>query len=86
MKKKILPLIVSTMEALEGIAGQDVPVIYVENPLYTAQPFKIRQLLGERGYRLRDDPGIRGVFFLRTGGEHAFRKDLHEIHDPLHIL
>ena len=86
MKKKILPMIVSTMEALECIAGQDVPVIYVENPLYTSQPFKIRHLLGQQGYLLSSNPGRRGVFFLRTSGEHAFRHEFHEISDPMHIL
>lgn len=86
MKKKILPMIVTTMEALTFTAAQDVPVIYVEDILYDAHPGLIRQLLGDRGYVLSVSRGKKGVFFLSCAGPHPFRHEEHEISDPMHIL
>jgi len=86
MKKKILPMIVTTMEALVITAGQDVPVIYVEDLLYDAHPGQIRQLLGDRGYVLSVNRGRNGVFFLNCAGPKAFRHEEQEISDPMHIL
>lgn len=86
MKKKILPVIVTTVEALRAVADRDVPVIYVENVLYSGQAGAIRSLLADRGYVLSATRGRRGVFFLQSSGEHAFRHELHEISDPMNIL
>lgn len=86
MKKKILPMIVTTMEALRAIADQDVPVIYVEDSLYGTLPGQIRQFLEDRGYVLSVNRGRKGVFFLNRAGKHPFLPELQEISDPKHIL
>ena len=86
MKKKILPMIVTTMEALSITADQDVPVIYVEDSLYHIHPGQIRQFLGDRGYVLSINRGRKGVFFLKYSGANPFLQDTQEISDPLHIL
>lgn len=86
VKKRILPVIVCTWEALEGAAEDGPPVIYADNALYTQDPAGVRELLGEQGYVLSSKPGKQGVFFLLNRGEGCFRDELHEIHDPLNIL
>lgn len=86
VKKRVLPVIVYTWEALEGAAEEGPPVIYADHSLYVRAPAAIREMLGGYGYVLSSRPGKQGVFFLLNRGEGCFRDELHEIHDPLNIL
>lgn len=86
MKKEIMPIMVSTMDALRLAAGEGWPVIHVHRSLYDQAPAQIRRLLAEQGYILSARPGKQGVFFLLYMGEDRFRHQLHEIRDPQDIL
>lgn len=84
--EQILPIIVSTWEALEAVVPQNCPVIYVEEGLYREQGVRIRGLMAEYHYALFFRRGQRGVFFLLTQGENRFDHSCHQIRDPFGIL
>lgn len=84
--EQVLPIIVSTWEALEGVASQNCPVIYVEEGLYRAQSARIGALMADHHYVLSIRRGKKGVFFLLTAGENRFDHSRHQIRDPSAIL
>lgn len=86
MKKRILPVQVSTWEALSDAAAEGWTVVHVDFALYRGDPGRIRELMARNGYILSARPGKRGVFFLLQTGERRFQHDCHEIHDPANIL
>lgn len=84
--EQVLPIIVSTWEALEAAAPQNCPVIYVEEELYRARSARIGTLMADHHYALSIQRGKKGVFFLLTAGENRFDHSRHRIHDPQAIL
>lgn len=86
VKKQILPIQVSTWEALTAAAAEGCTVVHVDQQLYMQEPGKIRERMGSHGYILSAKPGKRGVFFLLHTGPRRFQHDCHEIHDPANIL
>lgn len=84
--EQILPIIVSTWEALEAVAPQGCPVIYVEEGLYRVQSARIGALMAANHYALFIRRGRKGVFFLLTRGENRFVHSRHQIRDPAGIL
>lgn len=86
VKKQILPVQVSTWDALSSAAAAGWTVVHVDHALYRDDPGKIRDIMGSNGYVLSAKPGKRGVFFLLQTGSRRFQHDCHEIRDPDHIL
>lgn len=85
MRKKVLPVIVSTREALETALPEGPHVIYVDRTLYSRDSAWVRAKAQIYGYTPGAE-GVRGTFFLRTGGDDPFDPERHEIHDPQGIL
>ena len=65
MREKILPVIVTTYEALCTCLEENVRVIYAFKEFYTANTEQISQALMEYGYEMSDIPTNRGVFFVK---------------------
>lgn len=87
MPIKLLPIIISTEEALENILANDrATVLYIENRLYRKAPALFTQILREHGYAPAGQVKKQGVLFLKTTGPYRFDPGLHEIHDPYDIL
>lgn len=84
--QQIIPIIVTTMEALEAASAEGWPVIYVDEGLYRVQASRIRERMARHHYALFWKRGRKGVFFLLTQGERRFDHDRHVIHDPAGIL
>lgn len=61
--QKILPIIVTTREALASAAAEQCPVIYVDEGFYRACPSVIGEELSARGYLLSWKKGKRVSFF-----------------------
>lgn len=86
VKKQILPVQVSTWDALTAVAAEGWTVVHVDLALYRSDPGPIRNVMGRNGYVLSAKPGKSGVFFLLQTGPRRFQHDCHEIHDPANIL
>lgn len=85
MKEKILPLMVTTKEALDEVIKEKYYVLYISDTLcYQLQP-QVFDNLYAMGYVLIEQ-GKNGFFFSQTTGKYIFDPNLHEIHDPYHIL
>lgn len=84
--ERILPIMVSTWEALEAAAPEQWPVVYVDEGLYRTRGQDIRSLMGAHHYALFWKRGRHGVFFLLTQGKNRFDHSRHQIHDPAGIL
>lgn len=50
MKKKVVPVIVSTLEALENALAEQCPVLCVEKSLYNRRRQELLRRLREQGY------------------------------------
>lgn len=81
MKRNILPIMATTLQALQGCVEDRVSVIYVDEGLYQAQTEKIRDLMEKQGYLPADIPLKRGRLF--TAG---IDWSVTQICDPLDIL
>lgn len=84
--QKILPIIVTTWEAMVGAASEQCPVIYVDEGFYRSRTAEIRAEMARHSYVLSWKKGKQGVFFLLTTGENRFDHARQEIYDPLGIL
>ena len=62
MKKKILPVMALTYQALCACMEQEVNVIYVATEIYTEN---IRSMLEKNGYHSTGEPLKRGILFAK---------------------
>lgn len=81
MKRNILPIMATTLQALQGCVEDRVSVIYVDEGLYQAQTEKIRNLMDKQGYLPADIPLKRGRLFAA-----GIDWSVTQICDPLDIL
>lgn len=84
--QRILPIMVSTWEAMTGAASAQCPVIYVDEGFYRTRAAEIRAEMARHSYVLSWKKGKQGVFFLLTAGENRFDHSRQEIYDPFDIL
>ena len=85
MKEKILPLMVTTKQALDEVINEKYYVLHIADTLYCQLQPQVFDNLYAMGYILIDQ-GKHGLFFAQTTGKYIFDPNLHEIHDPYHIL
>ena len=86
MQKKVYPIIVTTLEALQEVVKEDCYVIYIDERLYNRYETSIQNKLCSHGYIMAQECGKHGFFFLQTRGDHLFNPNLHFIYDPYKIL
>ena len=86
MGRRRLPLIITTMEALENAIAIMWGVIYIDKGLYQEETAQILEILRRNGYIPAQRRGKSGEFFLRKEEPNAFHPEVDEIHDPWDIL
>lgn len=86
MKRKVYPIIVTTLEALEETVKGSCHVIYVDEDLYHRFTTQIQNTLCDHGFVMAQNRGKHGFFFLQTRGEYQFDPTIHYIYDPHQIL
>ena len=72
MKKTVLAITVSTLEALLAAAKNGDPVIYMYWLFYESYRAEILQIMGDHGYTQADFPACNGVFFARPADHQKY--------------
>lgn len=86
MESKIMPVIVTTLEALYGSIDDGAGNIYIDGILFSQVRKEAEEILKNGGYTSAVQPGKHGVFFIRCQESNGLEPDIHEIYDPLGIL
>jgi len=81
MKKRKLPIIVTTEQALQSCLKASACVIYIDGTLYEKCTERIRRTMMLHGYTIADIPAQRGVFYTRNAS-----CDKWEIYDPYQLF
>ena len=63
MKRRILPVMATTLQALQGCVEDRVCAVYVDEELYQREKSRIVSILKEGGYSAADIPLKRGRIF-----------------------
>lgn len=85
MGKKIVPVIITTVAALEKALAEEFTLLYVDAQLYGGHRRQCDALLEQFGCRCVKQ-GHKGVFFQRYVGEKEEDIGEGDIYDPLGIL
>lgn len=72
MKKEVIPVIVSTVEALENALAEQCPVICVEKTLYNERQQKLLQRLKAHGYAAGSKIARTVVLFQKVSDKEKF--------------
>lgn len=86
LKEKVLPIMVSSPDAMQHAAEEQWTVIYVDRAFYNRRPDQVHRIMAAHNYVLSIQAGAKGVFFLLQAGPRKFCHHIHEIHDPCGIL
>lgn len=86
MDTKIIPVIVSTHEALSNAVASRWPLIYAENSLCLPSPDRTERTMNENGYLRYNRVGKKGVFYFNASLLTVKKLEAQGIHDPQGIL
>ena len=65
MRRKILPITVSTMEALTACVNEECRLVYMQWVFFEAYRLEIMQILYGNGYKRVDFNGRNGAFYAK---------------------
>ena len=65
MKTRVLPVMISTQEALKQSMKEGLPLLYFDRPSYEHNNAEIRKIMEQNGYVRADFPARRGVFYAK---------------------
>ena len=86
MRKKYIPVIVATQDALRQTLAEGLPILYVDNILYLQDKDAVHKIMADMGYKSLSKRGKQGIFYVKTNGDGCFQEGIHDIYDPLDIL
>lgn len=82
MKRKVIPAIITTREALHNALVGEPWVLYIDEVLWQQEEKQLLRQLRECGYMLAEKQGKHGVFFVKN----TFHPETCGIYDPWGIL